>query len=81
MPKKKNNGFAYDGYIDYPGVGLITDRDVYELVKKHSSFIERLDPRKMTEMTLLGQCVLMKVIDPPKNSNWRFYKKNGEPAI
>ena len=80
MPKKKNKGFAYEGCIDYPGVGRITDRDVYELVKKHSSFIERLDPRKMTEMTLLGQCVLMKVIEPPKDPNWRFYK-NGHPTI
>lgn len=69
--------FPYGGYIDYPGKGVIKDSDVYELVVKHSSLDERLDPEKMAEMTLLAQTVLMGIyehVDP--DGDWTFYGKN-----
>jgi len=71
-------GFSYKGFIDYPGVGKITDKHVYEVVKKHSRCIDRLNPKKMTEMSLLSQSILMnlyKNIDP-KDMSWTFYGKN-----
>lgn len=74
MPKK----FKMEGYIDYPSVGRIMDEDVYNLVKSHSRWIDRIDRRKMVEMSLLGQCILMKVFDDVKaeDPSWKFYGKH-----
>ena len=68
--------YKMEGYIDYPGVGRIMDEDVLKLVKKHSRLVDRLNPRKMTEMVLLGQCILMGVIDDkdPKDPSWKFFE-------
>lgn len=71
--------FTYEGYIDYPGVGMIYDSDVYKLILKHSRFIDRLSGKKMTEMSLLGQCILMRIFDDvdPNDMTWKFYgRKN-----
>jgi hypothetical protein len=70
--------FPYEGYIDYPGVGIIKDSDVYELIKRHSRFIDRLCGWKMTEMTLLGQTILMGIWPDckPNDPSWTFYGKN-----
>lgn len=67
--------YKMEGYIDYPGVGRITDEDVLNLVKRHSRLIDRLNPRKMTEMVLLSQCILMGVFDDknPKDLSWKFF--------
>lgn len=69
--------FVYDGYINYPDVGVIKDSDVYALVKKHSRLIDRLNPAKMVEMSLLGQCILMRIFDDvdPDDMSWTFYGK------
>ena len=71
----------YGGYIKYPGVGIIYDMDVYKCVKKHSRLIDRLNGKKMVEMTLLAQNILMGIFntDTKKvdtNANWKFYGKN-----
>lgn len=70
--------FPYEGYIDYPGVGKIYDRDVHKLIKEHSRLIDRMSPAKMTEMSLLGQTILMRVFDDvdPNDPSWKFYGKN-----
>ena len=70
--------FQMGGYIDYPDVGRIYDADVYQLIKDHSRLIDRLSSRKMTEMSLLGQCVLMRIFDnvDPKDKSWKFYGKH-----
>lgn len=72
------SNFPFEGYIDYPGVGIITDSQVYEVVKIHSRFIDRINPKKMTEMSLIAQCVLMGIYKNinPKDSTWSFYGKN-----
>lgn len=71
MPK-----FEMEGYIDYPGKGKIYDKDVWELIKKHSRLVDRMSSTKMVEMSLLGQCILMGVIDKdPDDLTWRFYGK------
>ena len=70
--------FQMDGYIDYPDVGRIYDEDVYQLIKSHSRLIDRLNPSKMVEMSLLGQCILMRIFDKvdPKEMSWKFYGKH-----
>lgn len=70
--------FKYQGYIDYPGVGLIHDVQVWNLVRDHSRLIDRLNSKKMTEMSLLGQCILMGIFDEvdPNDPSWMFYGKN-----
>lgn len=68
----------YEGYINYPGVGLINDVDVYNLICKHSRLLDRLNPARMVEMAITGQCILMRLyteIDPDDPS-WTFYGKN-----
>ena len=70
--------FIFDGAIDYPEIGEITDEDVYQLIKDHSRFIDRINHAKMVEMTLLGQCILMRLYSniDPKDKSWRFYGKD-----
>ena len=70
--------FKMDGYVDYPGVGIIKDEDVYKLILKHSRLIDRLSPAKMVEMSLLGQNVLMRIFDnvDPNDPSWKFYGKH-----
>lgn len=68
----------YHGYIDYPNVGRLGDVDVYRLICNHSRLIDRLSPAKMTEMALLGQCILMGLYSKidPNDPEWTFYGKN-----
>ena len=70
-----------DGYIDYPKKGRISDEDVYRLIVNHSRLIDRMSGRKMTEMALCGQCVLMGLFEEDgykaDDSKWKFYGKNG----
>ncbi len=75
--KKK---FQYEGYVDYPDVGKIHDSDVYELILKHSRWIDRLNPIKMVEMSLLGQCILMRIFEnvDPQDMSWKFYGKKSK---
>lgn len=70
--------FLYEGRIDYPNVGIIYDADVYKLILNHSRWIDRLSKSKMVEMSLLGQCVLMRLFEnvDPNDPSWTFYGKN-----
>ena len=69
------------GYIDYPGVGEITDEQVYQLIKKHSRLIDRLSPRKMVEMAIGGQLILCGIFEDngwyANQNDWMFYGKDG----
>lgn len=64
--------------IDYPGKGIITDEQVYQLVRMHSTLFDRLNGRKMLEMSFSAQLMLMGVIDIPAEDKWKFYNKKGE---
>lgn len=67
----------YEGYIDYPNKGKISDAMVYRLMINHSRLIDRMIPARVTEMSLLGQCILMGVIDvDPNDETWKFYGKS-----
>lgn len=71
--------YKLEGSVEYPGVGTIRDEDVYKTVVKHSRIIDRLNPRKMVEMTFMAQMFLMKVAEPDDakiNPNWKFYGKH-----
>lgn len=62
-----------DGYIDYPGVGIITDKQVANLVIKHTTLFDRIfRPDKIVRAGLLAQNILEKVIEEPKEKNWKF---------
>lgn len=42
-------------WADYPGVGKITDYDVWQHVKKHTRWFDRLNPRFITHCALQSQ--------------------------
>ena len=46
-------------WIDYPGVGKITDRDVWNHLKKHMHWYDFLNPRLVSHYALASQ--------PPRN--------------
>ena len=67
-------------YIDYPGKGIITDEDVYNVVMNHSTEEDRSDCKKMVEMTLWAQNILMGILEDSgysANGGWMFYGENG----
>lgn len=59
-------------WADYPGVGKITDRAVYEHMKKHTHWFDRLNPRLVCHYSLASQLHLMKVLEDPKDPNWKY---------
>ncbi len=69
--KKKRYKYSTN-WIDYPGVGKITDGMVAELVRKHTHWWQRLNYHRMTDAGLEAQLMLMKVIKMPKKKKWFF---------
>lgn len=72
--------FMYQGAMKYPEIGIITDKDVLTLIKKHSRLIDRLQQSKMVEMSICGQLIIAKVyndIVDPEDSSWMFYGADG----
>ena len=61
-----------DGEIHYPGVGIITDEDVYKYVKKHTHWWDRLDPEFVARATLLSQTFMVGYGNPPQKEKWKF---------
>lgn len=51
----------------------VYDEDVYQHVKKHSTIFDRLNPRKMLEMSFLSFMVLSKSCDEPKG-NYMYFR-------
>lgn len=69
------------GEIEYPGKGIITDEQVWQLVKGHSRLIDRLNHRKMTEMAIAAQLILCGIYESEgwysNQDDWTFYGKDG----
>ena len=69
------------GEINYPGKGIITDEQVWALVKKHSRLIDRLSTRKMVEMAIAAQLILCGIYESEgwyaDQDDWTFYGKDG----
>lgn len=59
------------------GKRTITDEEVFCFIKKHSNLIERLDPRKMVEMSIWAHAMLLQPDDwyciNGNDDNWKFY--------
>ena len=60
-----------ENWIDYPGKGRITDKDIWNYVKKHSSLLHRLDPHRMVDAALDAQLILMGVVDEKESLNYK----------
>ena len=74
---KKHKLLSY--YIDYPEKGIITDEDVYNVLMKHSTDADRKNPKKMVEMTLTAQNILMGIFEDDgfsTDGDWMFYGNN-----
>lgn len=48
-----------EGWIEYPGKGKITDTDVWNYVKSHTHWWQRLNPRFCCDAAIRAQLVLM----------------------
>ncbi|MBO7448964.1 MAG: hypothetical protein J6U54_01230 [Clostridiales bacterium] len=66
---RKNN---MDGYSDYPGVGIIKDIDVAKFTIKHMHWYDLPNIPLVICNGLASQLILMKVIEEPKDKNWKF---------
>lgn len=66
---RKNNT---EGWIDYPGVGKITDLDVAKFTIKHSHVWDWFNPILMICYAQFAYSMKMKVIEEPKDPNWKF---------
>ena len=64
-------------YIDYPGVGIITDEEVAKFVKQHTHWWDRLNYHKMTDAALEAELFLMRVVEPPKKKKWFLLEEEG----
>lgn len=71
------------GESDYPGVGIVRDEDIYKLIMEHSTEEDRKDPRKMVEMTQIGELILFKIIKDidPTDDTWMFYGEKQPEAL
>lgn len=55
------------GYADFGGtVGRIYDEDVYQFIREHSNFLQRLNPRKLLDMYNIAFCMLSGSIATPE---------------
>lgn len=62
-----------EGTRDYGEGRIIKDEDVYKFILTHSTFWDRLDPRKLIEMWELAYGIFDGSLEMPKNKNWRFF--------
>ena len=62
------------GYRRYRDSGkTVYDEDVYQLIKKHSRLIDRLNPRKMIEMFETASAMMDDAVLEPEQKDWMFY--------
>lgn len=73
--RELEKGFSADAD---DGKRIVTHEEVYRFIRKHSTAVERLDPRKMVEMTIWANAMLLQPDDnwqgvDVKDNRWRFY--------
>ena len=62
------------GYRTYRDSGrTFYDEDVYQLIKKHSRWFDRLNPRKMIMMWEEASAIMDESIQEPKDEKWMFF--------
>lgn len=60
-----------DCYSEFDDGKRIYDKDVAEFVRQHLSFFDRLNPRKVSQATLVAFTMLSN--DDVPEGNWLFY--------
>lgn len=71
--------YKLNGYARFENGRTVTDEDVYRYVGRHSRVIDRINPRKLVEMTFWAFDILSGSVTPPfKTDSWKFYDKNPE---
>ena len=66
--------YKLEGYAKFDDELVVYDKDVYEFIKKHSTLLERLNPKKMIDMYTLAFAMLSGSIEKPKEGKWRLLK-------
>lgn len=65
------------GYRRYPDGPTVYDEDVYQFIRKHSRLVDRMNPRKMVEMTEWAHAELGEDYSSKDDkSNWKYYGRN-----
>ena len=59
-------------WSDYPGVGRITDYDVYKHMLKHTRWFDLLNPRMVCHNSISSQLHLFGVLEEPDDPNWKY---------
>lgn len=84
--KKKKFKWIIDCDIDTLHFGYVNESDIYQIVKQHSHWIDRINPQKMYTMTSIIRD-LLNIEDYQDayycrltNLRWKFYKWNGKKA-
>ena len=58
------------------GDKIVYDEDVYQYIKKHSRFIDRLNGRKMMHMSEIAYAIFDEAVLEPTDPNWKFFGKH-----
>lgn len=53
---------------------VVYDKDIYAFIKKHSTFLDRLNPKKMIDMYNLAFAMLSGSIQIPTEKKWHLLK-------
>ena len=64
-----------DMWVEYPGKPRFSFWDVYKLIKKHSTLLDRLDPRKMVFMSVKAFDIFTGLEKMPSKKNWNFIEE------
>lgn len=69
--------YELTNYADFKNPDIrVTDEAVYQFVVKHSRLIDRINHRKMVEMTFYAFSILSGDLEIPKGfgKDWKFFK-------
>lgn len=63
-----------DGSVNYPGIGVITDADVYKFTMKHLHWWDKLNPKMVGFWSLTSQYILMRIwtVKKEKGDDWYY---------
>ena len=69
-----NRKYNSDIYSDFASSGgpKVYNNEVTEMVKKHSTIWDRLNPGKMVDMVFMAFDILNGSVEKPKKENWKF---------
>lgn len=64
-----------DMWVDYPGRERFTYMDIYNLIKAHSTILDRLNPAKVIFMAVYAFDILSGIQEEPTKKNWSFIEE------